>query len=133
MAYLVDWQAGRNKEPYFRWFDSGDLQSPTMLERITEVARRTPGVRHWLPTREYAIVRYHLQRNEAPDNLTIRISAPFVDNTAPDILGLPTSTVHHTRGPPGYACPAYDQRPAQCGTCRACWNPEIKNISYPLH
>ena len=35
--------------------DSGDLQSLEMLEAIAEVARQTPEVKHWLPTKEYGI------------------------------------------------------------------------------
>ena len=31
---------------YFRWHDSGDLQSVEHLERIAEVCRQTPRIRH---------------------------------------------------------------------------------------
>ena len=41
---------------YFRWHDSGDLQSLTHLENIAEVAKRLPEIKFWLPTREYSIV-----------------------------------------------------------------------------
>jgi len=40
-------------EAYFRWFDSGDLQSVAMLADIAEIARRCPHVKFWLPTKEY--------------------------------------------------------------------------------
>ena len=133
MAELVRWQARRNGEPYFRWFDSGDLQSIPMLQRIADVARLTPETRHWLPTREYATVRGYLSEQKPPKNLTLRISAPLVDGQPPDIEGLATSTVHKRSAPSGYACPAYKNRPATCGKCRACWDPTILNISYPKH
>ena len=42
--------------PYHRWHDSGDLQSELHLAAICEVARLTPELEHWLPTRELAIV-----------------------------------------------------------------------------
>ena len=39
-------------EKYFRWHDSGDIQSLKHLENIFEVCKRTPGTSHWMPTRE---------------------------------------------------------------------------------
>jgi len=46
MVTLID------KQPVFRWHDSGDLQSIQHLKNIFEVCKRTPGTLHWLPTRE---------------------------------------------------------------------------------
>jgi hypothetical protein len=37
---------------YFRWHDSGDIQSAWHLKRILEVCKQTPSTKHWLPTRE---------------------------------------------------------------------------------
>ena len=133
MVALVLWQAQHTGEPYFRWFDSGDLQSVDMLQRIATVARATPEVRHWLPTREHAIVRRYLAAEARPANLTIRLSAHLVDGAPPRIYDLPTSTVHRRGEPIGYECPAYQQRPAKCSDCRACWDPTVFNVSYPHH
>ena len=36
---------------YFRWHDSGDIQSSWHLARILEVCKQTPDTKHWLPTR----------------------------------------------------------------------------------
>lgn len=69
-------------EPYFRWFDSGDLQSPEMLGHIIDVARATPGTKHWLPTKERPMVDKWMRDHPGetiPDNLTIRISLPRKD------------------------------------------------------
>ncbi len=133
MAELVGWQAEKNRQPYFRWFDSGDLQSISMLERIAAVARMTPDVQHWLPTREYAFVKGFRDQHEKPDNLTIRVSSTHVDSPAHEIDGLPTSTVHRLHQPLGYECPAYATSPASCGDCRACWSPSTQNVSYKHH
>ena len=133
MAKLVEWQANRNRTDHFRWFDSGDIQSLSMLERIAAVASETPNVSHWLPTREYGIVRSYLAANRKPENLTIRISSVFVDREPQRIANLPTSTVHRDEPPRGYVCPAYERKPAQCGDCRACWEPYVENVSYPHH
>ena len=133
MTVLVDWQARRNREPYFRWMDSGDLQSVGMLEKIAHVATATPDVSHWLPTREIAIVRRYRKSKSVPENLTIRLSAYFVDGEPPSRLGLPTSSVHKDQAPKGFECPAYEVKPATCGECRTCWDPKVPNVSYRFH
>lgn len=133
MIKLIYWQTAETGEPYFRWFDSGDLQSIEMLQVIAEVARGTPEIQHWLPTREYAILRSYLRTEMPPPNLLIRVSAPMVDGLAPQSFGLPTSTVHANASPQGMPCPATEQKPANCGDCRACWDPSVENVSYPLH
>ena len=45
-----------NKDKYFRWHDSGDIQDADHFAKIVEVARATPDCLHWLPTREAQIV-----------------------------------------------------------------------------
>ncbi len=42
--------------PYFRWHDSGDLQSGEHFANIIRVCELTPNIQHWIPTREYRIV-----------------------------------------------------------------------------
>ena len=66
------WQ--KSGQAFHRWFDSGDLQSVEMLEAIAQAARLTPDIKHWLPTRESAIVKAWLKSNECPSNLVIRVS-----------------------------------------------------------
>lgn len=120
--------------PFFRWFDSGDLQGVEMLEDIAAVAWRTPGVSHWLPTREKAIVR--ACAGAIPSNLTVRLSAPMVgESIRPQgsLEGIPTSAVHRDDVPSGaHRCPAPEQS-GKCGDCRACWNPEVREVSYHVH
>ncbi len=133
MAILVNWQAAKTGQAYFRWFDSGDLQSEVMLEKVVSVARLTPVISHWLPTREYQIVSSYRSREELPANLAVRLSAHFIDMAPPSLLGLPTSTVRDVGEVVGYACPARDYSPARCSSCRGCWDPLVKNVSYDLH
>jgi len=113
---------------HFRWHDSGDIQSPKHLENIVAVAQACPHIRFWLPTREKVFVHTHLKRHGAfPANLVVRLSAAMIDGAAPE--GYPhTSTVVTADA----NCPASRQG-GHCGTCRACWNPEVKNVSYPKH
>lgn len=122
------------KDPWFRWHDSGDLQSVDHLRAIAAVCDQTPEVNHWLPTREYRIVRDYLsQGGTIPANLTVRLSAHMVDGPAPSApRGVRTSTVHRDIEPAGHACPAPSQGNA-CGDCRACWDPTVGNVSYHVH
>ena len=119
----------------FRWHDSGDIQNLEHLERIAQVCRLTPAVRHWLPTREYAIVTAYKEKHGAfPDNLNIRLSAYMVDGPLPDgaanRLGVTMSGV--TSDPKKVSCPAYNQG-GVCGPCRACWDKNQPVVFYPKH
>src|SRR5215831_413037 len=68
---------------WHRWHDAGDIQSVAHLGKICEVAKRTPMIRHWLPTREVAILQaYRAGGGEVPANLLIRVSATKVDGAA---------------------------------------------------
>ena len=121
-----------NNADYFRWFDSGDLQSDEMLADIVRVALATPNTKHWLPTHEnFMVSRYLRKHGKFPRNLTVRVSAAMVDGEPPKRFAL-TSTVHHLGKPIGRECPSSKQG-NKCVDCRACWNPRIKNISYKYH
>ena len=121
----------RAKVKEHRWFDSGDLQSLEMLEAIAEVARQTPGVKHWLPTKEYGIYAKYLKTNTLPANLVVRVSATMIDGN-PSKVFKNTSTVHKNNKAIGFECKARTRGNA-CGPCRACWDKRIKNVSYPKH
>jgi len=118
------------KVPYFRWHDSGDVQSLEHLCKIVEVANLTPTVKHWLPTREYKIIQLYRQLyGEFPSNLVVRLSAHMIDTSPPSGYGLPTSTVVSDNTE---TCPSRKQG-NECGDCRACWNPKTSNVSYAKH
>lgn len=119
---------------HFRWFDAGDLQSVQQLGQIVEVARRTPTVRHWLPTKEYGIVQTWVRAgNTIPENLTIRLSGYFIDGPTPDAgaskLGCTVSGVSSNGQ---HTCPAYSQA-GKCGSCRMCWDKMVQKVVYKLH
>ena len=121
--------AKKNNSNYHRWFVGGDIYSIMMLDCIKAVASITPGINHWLPTQERAFVK--ASKYETPGNLVIRISASMIDGKRPNFTN--TSTVNKIKGTfQGQECNAYKQD-GSCGDCRACWNSEVENISYPLH
>ena len=108
---------------HFRWHDSGDLQSVQHLKNIFEVCNSTPGTSHWLPTQE----RKYLPLGSYPKNLVIRLSNAK-NNTKPGTAWTHWSTVVDHGGD----CPASKQG-NQCGSCRRCWNPKVKHVTYPKH
>ena len=108
----------------FRWHDSGDVQDEEHLLKIFEVCKNTPTKKHWMPTREAWTKKYLDQK---PSNLVIRFSATMIDQEAPESWPN-TSTVSTS----SRTCPAPDQN-NECGDCRACWDPEIKNVTYGKH
>ena len=120
MATLIN----SKKPDVFRWHDSGDVQDVDHLEKIFEVCKLTPAKRHWMPTRE-AWIKDHMHK--APANLVVRFSSPMIDQ-GPVKSWANTSTVSTK----SRSCPAPDNN-NECGSCRACWDPLVKNIEYGKH
>ena len=120
MALLIN----SKKPDVFRWHDSGDVQDVQHLEKIFEVCELTPSKRHWMPTRE-AWIKDHMHK--APANLVVRFSSPMIDQ-GPVKSWANTSTVSTK----SRSCPAPDNN-NECGSCRACWDPLVKNIEYGKH
>ncbi len=117
------------RENRFRWFDSGDLRSVEHLQQIAAIARRTPKIKHWLPTREYGFVREFLKRGgKIPRNLVIRMSATMVgERPKKQPFGLPFSGVDLAGV---WQCPAKSQN-GRCLDCSFCWS--AGNVSYYKH
>lgn len=156
LVFMIE-RACRPPDNYFRWHDSGDLQGVWHLANIAEVCRRTPGVQHWLPTREYRFVAHFLEGlpgvrepGVIPPNLTIRLSAHMIDQDpvfppelASLLAGLPVSTVSSVpltpigmqvvEGKGSIECQAVAARENKCGNCRACWDRRVISVNYPQH
>ena len=110
---------------WFRWHDAGDVQSVEHMNKILEVARQTPDTKHWMPTQERP---YLPAPEDVPDNMIIRLSAARIDGSAGNAWSHSSSVV--TDG--SETCPSGKQG-NKCLDCRACWNKDIKNISYGKH
>ena len=121
---------------WFRWHDSGDLQSVQHLKNIFEVCKATSGVKHWLPTREAQFLKL-MDPDIVPPNLTIRFSSHMIGQR-PVSFWPNTSTVgedganrtSHVQG--SRLCPASKQG-NQCRDCRACWDLNVPNVEYVKH
>ena len=111
---------------FFRWHDSGDLQSLEHLQKIFEVCRRTPNTKHWLPTREAQILK-QVTPEEVPENLIIRFSSHMIDQGP--VTAWPWTSTVVTKDK---TCPAAEQGNA-CRSCRACWDRGTPNVAYGKH
>ena len=114
-------------QEWFRWHDSGDIQSVEHLKNIFKVCKLTPETQHWMPTREAQFLK-DLDPEEVPENLIIRMSSHMIDQ-GPVKQWPWTSTV--TSGS-GRTCPAPEQN-NECGSCRQCWDREVDNVCYGKH
>lgn len=139
MAELIERRAA--KHPFFRWHDSGDLQSLAHLRAIVRVCELSPSVQHWIPTREYRIVSEFVESGgTVPVNLNIRLSVHMIGGHVPTfprfrgVPGITISTVSRTSDtyPGSQACVAPLQA-NQCGSCRACWDRSVPHVDYHLH
>jgi len=125
MVYLIN----KRSNGYMRFHDSGDLQSLAHFKAILEIARRLPAIRFWLPSKEKRIIEAY--KGSLPPNIVVRLSSAMIDSKPPKTR-YNTSSVHKLNNAIGFACPAPDQG-NQCGTCSACYNSTIENVSYHKH
>jgi hypothetical protein len=124
-----------DSDRYFRWFDSGDLYDIRLARKVLEVMKRTPWVRHWLPTRMHKFDKFVPVLNEMQSlpNVVVRLSSDGVNGET--IEGVTTSTITPTseQAPKNATvCEAYE-RDGKCGQCRACWNKDVSLVAYVAH
>lgn len=130
MAFLIN---GKEKSGFFRWHDSGDVQSVAHLKAICRVAELTPTITHWLPTREYGFVGEFVRSGGTfPANLTVRLSALKIDGPAPVLLAKNLGVTVSGVKVEGFNCPASNQG-NKCLDCRACWDKNTFRVDYKKH
>jgi hypothetical protein len=134
-GWAADMVAALKKQKHFRWFDSGDMYSLELAEKIYHVMKHTPGTKHWLPTRMAKFPKFAevIARMQALPNVMVRFSSDAVDGSfTPGVHG---STIL----PEGMAAPAgvtVCQAPEQggkCLDCRACYDKQVPVIGYVAH
>ena len=123
-----------DNDRYFRWFDSGDMYSLRLAVKIYEVMKRTPWVKHWIPTRMHKFVKFKtiIEHMKALPNVSVRLSS---DSVTGEFEAHHGSTIipEGSTIPEGVsACHAYENN-GKCGTCRKCWDKSIPVIGYIAH
>tara|TARA_Y100001951_G_scaffold70967_1_gene57908 strand:+ start:945 stop:1403 length:459 start_codon:yes stop_codon:yes gene_type:complete len=123
------------KEKFFRWFDSGDIQDLDMANNILNICEQTPHCKHWIPTKEYKDWKTILRSRSLPSNVALRFSTPM--NDTPPLENAPLTTTVFTTvgslGMRGFICEASQKDKYECGDCRACWDTNINNVAYAKH
>jgi hypothetical protein len=135
MTWSDDMVAELSKDRFFRWFDSGDMYTLALAEKILEVMKRTPWCNHWLPTRMYKFPKFRqvLSEMQALKNVSVRFSSDSV-------TGEYTKSLHGSVIIPTAEdvkkgmtlCQAYENE-GKCNGCRACYDKKVKVIAYPAH
>lgn len=132
-AWVNDMAQALENSRFFRWFDSGDMYDLRLAEKIYEVMKLTPWVKHWLPTRMYKFSKYDQVINAMMklENVVVRLSSDSV--TGEIINGLTTSTIFSDTLPTGaFECKAYEHG-GRCNGCRACYSKDVQVVAYKAH
>jgi len=133
--WVDDMVQALDSDRYFRWFDSGDVYSVKLAQKMLEVMTLTSWVSHWLPTRMHKFSKFKtvLDDMQALPNVSVRFSSDSV--TGEYTKGLHGSVIVPTpddvkRGMT--LCKAYSNN-GKCNGCRACYDKKVKVIAYPAH
>lgn len=135
MGWVNDMVSALQNDRFFRWFDSGDMYTLGLAEKILEVMRLTPWCSHWLPTRMHKFPKFSLvlQEMKALPNVSVRFSSDSVNGQYTKklhgsvIVADPDQTTKDMT-----LCRAYENA-GKCSGCRACWDRSVKVIAYPAH
>ena len=126
-----------NNDRYFRWFDSGDVYSLALAEKILEVMQRTPWVKHWLPTRMHKFPKFRMvfDAMRKLDNVSVRFSSDsitgeYIPGLHGSVIGPDAATYQDYAG--SSLCRAYENE-GKCSGCRDCWDKTVDLICYPAH
>ena len=135
LEWVDDMVQALGNDRFFRWFDSGDMYSLGLAEKMLEVMIRTPWVSHWLPTRMHKFPKFMLVLNQMKSlkNVSVRFSSDSVQGQY--IKGVHGSVIVAT--PQNVKkgmklCEAYLNE-GKCDGCRACYDKKVKVIAYPAH
>jgi hypothetical protein len=134
-GWIDDMVLALDSSRYFRWFDSGDMYSLDLAEKIYQVMKLTPWVKHWLPTRMHKFTKYDsvINRMMKLENVVVRLSSDSV--TGEVINGLTTSTIFSDDSQltgDMVECKAYEHE-GKCNGCRACYSKDVSIIAYRAH
>ena len=97
--------------------------------------KRTPWVRHWLPTRMHKFAKYQaiIAKMSALDNVVVRLSSDSV--LGETIKGDYTSTIVPSEdylSNDMTLCEAYKNN-GKCSGCRKCYDKNVSIVAYMAH
>lgn len=130
--FVPNMVAAIGKDPYFRWFDSGDAYSLGLWRKIHDICEQTPLTKHWIPTRMWKFSKFRplITKVRSLPNVTVRISSDVFDQAV--VEHGTSSFVSAKPSDSAFNCGAYS-RNGKCGDCRACWDKAVPIVAYPGH
>lgn len=135
-SFERDFITALSKEKFFRWFDSGDMYSLALAEKMYNIMASTPSVKHWLPTRMHKFKKFHnvLERMQALPNVNVRLSSDGINGELINTkLNSTNSTIIGSDSAyTGFICPSSLQD-GKCKACKACFDKEVKTVAYIGH
>ena len=135
LEWVDDMVKALDSDRYFRWFDSGDVYTLALAEKILEVMKCTPWVKHWLPTRMHKFPKFRQVFMEmmALPNVIVRFSSDSVHGVYTQGLHGSVIVPDPATLPEGVTlCRAYENA-GKCSGCRACYDKSVGVIAYPAH
>lgn len=142
-----DWVADMVKEvskyDYFRWFDSGDIETPELAIKIGAVIVGTPNTKHWLPTRsdkvrsinDKPILKW--RTSKLLNNVVVRPSADNIGLNNNERPGVNSYVIRDTdlfeaKRQGIFVCPVTtDKNRTSCDTCTTCYTDA--KVAYLVH
>ena len=138
--FVNDFVKALNKERFFRWFDSGDMYSVKLAEKILLIMQLTPHIVHWLPTRMYKFKKFHtiIKKMQSLSNVVVRLSSDSIKGEVvnSDLTNTSSTIISECEidnlDKSVKVCSAFYQG-GKCLTCTDCYNKEVSTIAYVAH
>lgn len=142
-----------SKYDYFRWFDSGDIETPELAVKITQVINKTKNTQHWLPTRSDKIPaisnkihnpntnkdgKYYGFSCVSAPNVAVRPSADNIGLNNKERSGVNSYVIRDTdlfeaKRQGIFVCPVTTSKArTSCDTCTMCYD-SSKKVAYLIH
>jgi hypothetical protein len=132
-----------SKYDYFRWFDSGDIETTVLAAKIAAVIVDTPTTNHWLPTRSDKIPEiaraglFRFKKSVGFSNVALRPSADHIGLNNKEREGVNSfvikpEEIFEAKRRGIHVCPV-GVNPTQksCDTCTMCYTDA--EVAYVLH
>ena len=118
----------KRTRPYFRAYDSGDLDTPAACHVWAGLSMEFPETLFWVPTKTWVFPEWlpHLRElNEIP-NVVVRPSARCFDDPPPVVEDLSAGHSGALNEPvkADWVCPG------KCGDCRICWTEPGLSVNF---
>jgi len=134
-GFVADFITALRKQTHFRWFDSGDMYSLELAEKMLAIMEGTPSTKHWLPTRMHKFAKFQgiISKMASLPNVMVRPSSDAVDGTFTKGVHGSTIIPEGNAIPSGVTVCTAPEQGGKCLDCRACYDKQVPVIGYIAH